>query len=310
MANNHALCYSLINESNPGTAKINKKEGIIISIKNIIPEALLASAPYDLCSDTRKPIPTTKRKQKFLTAKNMPNQTRDRYNEYDIEMQNKKAKNYQKIQPSSIICFETITKESLKAAQELQKKLNKTIPIELIDRKELAKNEMKKIQTALNNFKQNQEIDETLIKEIITRFQNVRNAHISSDISQEIIGENAPFNIKNLDKILKDCLNDITKNKKKSLKKLEAITKIIIEERQKPHLLETLEQKEKWIGISKEIDKELEKLKQNQQNQIETETKSKIKLAKLESTKEKLKIFKIELKTLETKPKKEQTTRR
>ena len=299
MTKNHALCYSLINQSNPGTAKINKRKGIMLSVKNIIPESLLASAPYDLCSNTKKPVTTTKREQKFYTTKNMPNQTRDRYSEYDIEIQDAKiTQKYQKIQPASIICFEEIDEESLKAAQELQKMLNKTIPIELIDRRLLAKNEMKEIQKTQARFKTEKEINPNEIKEIITRFQNVRNAHISSNISKEIIGKDAPFNIENLNKILKDCLTNIKENKEKSIKPLEEIKQIIEEERQKPHLLEAKEEKEKWIGISKEIDEEIEKIKQTHEKEIEAEIKLKIKLAKLASTKDKLKAFGIELETL------------
>lgn len=299
MTKNHALCYSLINQSNPGTAKINKRKGVMIAVKSIIPESLLASAPYDLCANTKKPVTTTKREQKFYTTKNMPNQTRDRYSEYDIEIQDAKiTQKYQKIQPASIICFEEIDEESLKAAQELQKMLNKTIPIELIDRRLLAKNEMKEIKKAQARFKTEKEIKPNEIKEIITRFQNVRNAHISSNISKEIIGKDAPFNIKNLNKILKDCLTNIKENKEKSIKPLEEIKQIIEEERQKPHLLETKEEKEKWIGISKEIDEEIEKIKQTHEKQIEDEIKLKIKLAKLVSTKEKLKAFGIELENL------------
>lgn len=299
MTKNHALCYSLINQSNPGTAKINKRKGVMIAVKSITPESLLASAPYDLCANTKKPVTTTKREQKFYTTKNMPNQTRDRYSEYDIEIQDAKiTQKYQKIQPASIICFEEIDEESLKAAQELQKMLNKTIPIELIDRRLLAKNEMKEIKKAQARFKTEKEIKPNEIKEIITRFQNVRNAHISSNISKEIIGKDAPFNIENLNKILKDCLTDIKENKEKSIKPLEEIKQIIEEERQKPHLLETKEEKEKWIGISKEIDEEIEKIKQTHEKQIENEIKLKIKLAKLVSTKEKLKAFGIELENL------------
>lgn len=303
MTKNHALCYSLINQSNPGTAKINKRKGVMISVKNIIPESLLASAPYDLCANTKKPVTTTKREQKFYTTKNMSNQTRDRYSEYDIEIQDGKTpQKYQKIQPASIICFEEIDEESLKAAQELQKMLNKTIPIELIDRRLLAKNEMKEIKKAQARFKKGKEINPNEIKEIITRFQNVRNAHISSDISKEIIGKDAPFNIENLNKILKDCLTDIKENKEKSIKPLEDIKQIIEEERQKPYLLEAKEEKEKWIGISKEIDEEIDeeinKIKQTYENQIENEIKLKIKLAKLASTKDKLKVFGIELENL------------
>ena len=87
MASNHALCYSLINQSNPGTAMISGKTGVIISIDGFSPEAVSAEAPYDLCSDNRQNTVFTWRQQRFFSAQNMPNQTRGMYSEYDIEIQ-------------------------------------------------------------------------------------------------------------------------------------------------------------------------------------------------------------------------------
>lgn len=190
MANNHALCFSFINQSNPGTAMIDGKKGIIVSTNGFSPESISAAAPYDLCSDNRKNTVFTGRQQRFFSSKDMPNQTRGLYSEYDIEIQDILSKDgqYKKIQPSSIICFEEVDEDSIKAAIELGKKLGYPVPIELIDRRELAKNEMIHIIDALNKFKTSEEVDTALVEEIVTRFCNVRNAHKFSDLSNELLG--------------------------------------------------------------------------------------------------------------------------
>lgn len=190
MANNHALCFSFINQSNPGTAMIDDKKGIIVSINGFSPESISAAAPYDLCSDNRKNTVFTGRQQRFFSSKDMPNQIRGLYSEYDIEIQDILAKDgqYKKIQPSSIICFEEVDEDSIKAAIELGKKLGYPVPIELIDRRELAKNEMIHIMDALNKFKTSEEVDTSLVEEIVTRFCNVRNAHRFSSLSNELLG--------------------------------------------------------------------------------------------------------------------------
>lgn len=274
MASNHALCYSLINQSNPGTAMINDKNGIIISIDGFSTESILAEAPYDLSSDNRHNTIFTLRQQRFFSAQNMPNQTRGMYSEYDIEIQDvlSGSEKYKKIQPATIICFEEIDKDSIKAAIELGKKLGHPVPIELIDRRQLAKNEMKLIIEALNSFKSGSSIEPTLVNEIITRFNNVRNAHRFSKLSDELLGENkknenkdAPFNIEHLNQILKECLENIEQRIRNGqvqdgLKALEIIKMIIFEERQKSFLMPTMYEKQLWTGIDMNIDYTLDEL--------------------------------------------------
>ena len=274
MASNHALCYSLINQSNPGTAMISGKTGVIISIDGFSPESVSAEAPYDLCSDNRENTVFTWRQQRYFSAKNMPNQTRGNYSEYDIEIQDvlSGSNKYQKIQPASIICFEEVDEDSIRAAIELSKKLGYPVPIELIDRRELAQTEMMHIIEALNNFKTSETINPTLVGEIITRFNNVRNAHRFSDLSDELLGENknnentdAPFNIEHLNQILKECLVSVEQKIRsgkveEGLDALKSIRKIISDERQKSFLMPTMYEKQLWTGIDMDIDYTIDEL--------------------------------------------------
>ena len=245
MANNHALCFSLINQSNPGTALTYQRTGIIVSIDKFSYDSISAAAPYDLFSDNRRNTVITRKPQKFFSAQNMPNQTRDRYSEYDIEIQDvlSESNKYQKIQPASIICFENVDEDSIRAAIELGKKLGHPVPIDLIDRRNLAKNEMMKIVDAFNKFKSSETIDSKLIEEIITRFNNVRNAHRFSDLSNELLGEKnnnkeAPFNKEHLNQILNECLFNVEQRIRngqvqEGLKALEDIKMTIQNERLK-----------------------------------------------------------------------------
>ena len=274
MANNHALCYSLINQSNPGTALIHDKTGVIISINRFSPESLSAAAPYDLCSDNRHNTVQTMRQQRFFSTKNMQDQVRGMYSEYDIELQDisSDSKQYQKIQPATIICFEEIDEDSINASIELSKRLGYNVPIELIDRRKLANEEMIKINSSLEQFKTGQNIDTSLVKTIITSFNNVRNAHRYSNLSDEIIGENAdvenkeaPFNCIHLNQIIKDCLQNIEQRIRngqvqEGLKALENIKNIINDERQKSFLMPTMYEKQLWTGIDLDIDYILDNL--------------------------------------------------
>ncbi len=282
MASNHALCYSLINQSNPGTAMIKGKTGVIISIDGFSPESISAEAPYDLCSDNRQNTIFTWRQQRFFSTQNMPDQTRGNYSEYDIEIQDVLSgiEQYKKIQPATIICFEEVDEDSIRAAIELGKKLGHPVPIELIDRRELAKNEMKQITEALNKFRTSEIIDPSLVGEIITRFNNVRNAHRFSDLSDELLGENkqnenkdAPFNIEHLNQMLKECLVNVEQRIRngqvqEGLEALESIKIAIFKERQKSFLMPTMYEKQLWTGIDMDIDYTLNELQRTYDKQM------------------------------------------
>lgn len=282
MASNHALCFSLINQSNPGTAKINGKTGVIISIDGFSPESISAAAPYDLCSDNRQNTIITWRQQRFFSAKNMPNQTRGNYSEYDIEIQDvlSGSEQYKKIQPATIICYEEVDEDSIRAAIELGKKLGHPVTIELKDRRKLAKNEMVQITKAFNKFKTGETISPALVGEIITRFNNVRNAHRFSNLSDELLGENkqnenkdAPFNILHLNQMLKECLANVEQRIRngqvqEGLEALESIKTSIFEERQKSFLMPTMYEKQLWTGIDIDVDYALDELQRTYGKQI------------------------------------------
>lgn len=185
---NHALCYSYINESNPGV--VDDKGKIIISINDFDSESLMEMSNEDMKSTTFVPS-LISYGATYYTPDNLANNTRKGYSELVIELQDINKEKYQKIQPSSIICFEKVDDASIKASIELSEKLNRIIPIELIDRRKLALKEMEKIKEDYDEFVLAGSKDINLVKDIITRFHNVRNAHLNSSLKESILGEDS-----------------------------------------------------------------------------------------------------------------------
>jgi len=278
MAANHALCYSQINESNPGTALIysegSVKEGIMISIEGFAPEALVAAAAYDLNSDSRMNTTRTGRQQRCYTSKNMPNQTRSRYSEYDIELQDMSegVQGYQKIQPASIVCFETVDEASIQAAIDLSERLGRTVPIELIDRRELAQTQHEEIEELFEQFRTGETLQPELVEQMITKFNNVRNAHMDSSLRDEILGEYpqkenlaAPFHKAHLNELLTQCIavaNQRIKsgNVQEGLETIAQIKEYIHAEREKQILMPSMYEKQFMTGIDITIDQQLDRI--------------------------------------------------
>lgn len=275
MANNHALCYSLINESNPGTAMMGDKRGIIISIRDFDAEAVTAVAPYDLQSDSRENTTKTYRDNMFFCTNNLPDMTRCNYSEIDIELQDvsQGTTEYKKIQPSSIICFEEVDEDSIKAAIELSKKLGRTIPIELIDRRELANRQRAEIDALFEHFKNSEKLQPELVHQIINEFGKARNAFRVSSLSKELVGEkyekgkdepiscdeNAIFCRVHLNRMLMECLDTVKRRiengeLEEGIKTIEQIKQFIKTERDKNLLMPTMYDKFIMTAIDLDID--------------------------------------------------------
>ena len=275
MAERHALCYSYITEENIGTAQRDNTKKLMISIKDFNEQAIVAMAPYDICSDNNEIGTYAGRPEKYYTAKKLPDYTRGLYSEVDIEIQDtsKETGEYKKIQPASIICFEEVDPESIQAAISLSEKSGRKIPIELIDRRELAKVQRDQIDKLLEKFKTEKTIQPELIEQIITKFNNVRNAHFTSDLFQELVGEgtgkfanpDAIFNNVHLNEILHDTIETVKKqiqegNREEGLKALKQIKQSINAEREKYELLPSMYEKQMMAGISLDIDYSIDEI--------------------------------------------------
>ena len=211
LSDNHALCYSYINQSNPGVANY-KKSKIIVAINDFDNESLIEMSSEDMKSTTFVPG-TISFGAKYYLPDNLANNTRNRYSELIIELQDIKKETYQKIQPSSVICFKKVDEASRKASIELSEKLGKIVPIELIDRRKLAIKEMAKIKKDYDAFINEGKKDISLVKNIIIRFHNVRNAHQTSTLKEYILGEDAKNKVIDSNALFsKDKINFILKD--------------------------------------------------------------------------------------------------
>lgn len=195
---NHALCFSLINQSNPATAASDKRTGIIISFKDFPAEALLSAAPYDVHSATNSNTISFIKPPKFYTTKNMADNTRNLYSEYNIEVSDALG---EKIPIDSIICFEQVDQASINASIELSKKYGRVIPVELIDRGKLAEVEFELITKSFKLFMDSDLIEIGAFENVITKFLNIRNALKGTKLENKICNE-GNFSENNLDRMV------------------------------------------------------------------------------------------------------------
>ncbi len=279
MAENHALCYSLINEKNPGTALIYDNDGmlrngVIVSIENFDAEAVTAEAPHDLNSYSGSNTTITERQQIFYLTNNMPDNTRGNYSEFVVEVQDVSGNSskYKKIQPASIICFEEADENSINAAIDLSKKLGRVIPIEIIDRRELAKVQHDEITDLLDKFKTSEQLHPEYVEQIITKFNNVRNAHRNSSLRDELLGErpgyeneDAPFNKSNLNHIISECIEVaqqkiVDGKKQEGLDAIESIKAHVTEEIKKQETLPTMYEKQLRSGIDISVYQQIDRV--------------------------------------------------
>jgi len=271
MANTHALCFSNISNNFFGMAlkedKNIKNTSVIISVNGFSESGITAAAPYDLNSNSKFKMSTeTGRKKRFYTFENLLNNACSLYTEINIEIQDINEEEYKKIQPASIICFDEINEESKKAAIELSRKLGRKIPIELIDRRELAKEADSKIQELFNEYKNEEKLKPEIIGEIINKFEQMKNSLSHSKWADEYVNEeDAIFNPKKLNKILEEAV-EIAFNKiqagdvEEGLNAINLIQKYIKEEREKNFLQIDNYNKYYITGIDCNIDYKIDEI--------------------------------------------------
>lgn len=171
---NHILCTSYIGNSNMCYAKPPKKEKrqeqakVIFGFSNISKNAVLMAAPYDIGSDTTTmKSDSSYHLSSFRTAENMIRDTRWAHNEICVErrLENQKDTN---IQPDYIVCFDEINEESKKVAKDFG------VSIVLIDTKQVAMNESKKIDELFAKFYKTK--NPSTIADIINLYQTNLNS--------------------------------------------------------------------------------------------------------------------------------------
>lgn len=201
---NHIICTSYISNSNlclkrPMENEKNKEKNIIFGFKNFNKNSVLMGAPYDIGSATED---SSSDKSAFLSsfrmAKNMPKQTKWLHNEICLERRiiDNKRNN---IEPDYIVCIDEVDEDSLKVAKDFN------IPIVLMETKEIAKEESKKIDELFDKFYK--EKNPQYLSEIINRYQT--NLCSYQNYKSDILNEY--FSQENMKKKINELISSIDK---------------------------------------------------------------------------------------------------
>ena len=179
--------------------KDEEKTNIVLGFSDIGINSIQMANIADIAVETSN-IESQKayRHYTFRSADNLSNCTRLIHNEVDIErrLEENKTSN---IKPSYVICFDEITEESKKVADDFG------IPIVFISYDEIAKQESAKLKETINNYKKSK--DYRLIKEIIVQYLN--NLTSLSFTRKDLVEQY--FNQTEMTQTIDDIISDLIK---------------------------------------------------------------------------------------------------
>ena len=197
---NHILCTSYISNSNLCFARpMENEKKIILGFKNFNENSVLMGAPYDIGSATEDfSSDKSAYLSSFRMAKNMPKHTKWSHNEICLERRiiDNKRNN---IEPDYIVCIDEVDEDSLKVAKDFN------IPIVLMETKEIAKKESKKIDELFDKFYK--EKNSKYLSEIVNRYQT--NLCSYKNYKSDILNEY--FSQENMKKKINELISSIDK---------------------------------------------------------------------------------------------------
>ncbi len=241
----HGCCCSYVGESNLGTAEVKY---CCFGFTNYEDGALLMSAPYDLCSMSTKDsynVQATYSSQ-FLFPDDILNYTRHTHNETVWERRNfNENDQLKKKQPSYIVYFvndfeDRINNVESKRQWESVKKAavnfainNKALPIMVVEREKIAKNQRDKIQQKIVEFKRTHNKD--LISDVVVSFENnyAGNRKFHSDIIEKYFPQNIETANFVINEIIEDIQNLIVINRDKAYECILELEKVLLKEEEK-----------------------------------------------------------------------------
>ena len=145
---NHASCYSLYTDMNPGIVASGKdKHAVIISIDNFDPSSITVISNSD-CATSNMTNITNSSNVKYYTGSNLPNVTRDGYSEIDVE----NFYNGKRTEVTSLLCYGKVNEETIEAAKELSKEYGRIINIEVVDEQKLIEHSLEYIKNEMLAF--------------------------------------------------------------------------------------------------------------------------------------------------------------
>lgn len=184
LINSHGFCCSYLTNDNLGTARICHA---CLGFTDFDPEALLLSAPYDICSSRVNKKFNTSREEdtQFCTPRGMVDNTRHTHNEVVWERRNLSLQEEFKKKPSYVVFFckdfnnldneeALIYNSTIKAAIQLGKK-EQPLPVIVIERTKIAAQQKNNLNNLLGELMANYKPG--IAKEIITKFISNRVAN-------------------------------------------------------------------------------------------------------------------------------------
>ena len=151
---NHGICCSYITDSKIGTANVRSK-GVLLGFSGFSDESIQRMGPYDIYSRNDDIGSSSGKQPLFVPAQNVSTNTVNVYNEFVIErteLRDSAIAGYNNIQPDYVIVLEEWNDELKQNALKAAFDFNPPLKVVYIDRKKVATNAAKKIDTILDSF--------------------------------------------------------------------------------------------------------------------------------------------------------------
>ena len=205
---NHGICCSLIANDYLGTATIND---VLLGFNDISDSSLVTAAPYDIYSINNGINITSMKKSKFLSPRELINNTRHGHNELGIERremrQSKIIEGQINLQPTYVVVFDEMTPELKAKAIKCAEDFN--IPIVYINKEKVINNELATIDKMIEELRSEIDISRKieLFSEIYQRYENNRCGLAHDEKYQEL------FSIGKIQSVLDEIVEKIKNDK-------------------------------------------------------------------------------------------------
>ena len=173
---NHGICCGLISNSYMGFPP-NNGNGVILGFDSFSEKSLSASAPYDLGTSNDDYQIYTNAPNRYMTADDMINSSRGKYNEQTIERRELRGdgdKLDSKLQPSYVIISDDMIENVKDNAYKCAAQMN--IPVVYLDKKKIGEKESEYINKRIKELKtvSNENERMAILKDILTVHENNR----------------------------------------------------------------------------------------------------------------------------------------
>ena len=209
---NHGICCSIIANDYLGTAAI---KDVLLGFNDISDLSLVKSAPYDLYTSNDGINIKAGKKVKFLSPRNIINNTRHAHNEQSIERRELRNdlinQGIINLQPSYVVVFsdmdDELRQKAIKCAEDFD------IPIVYVDRQKVVQNEVRKLDAMIGQCRAIKDISSKidLFSEIYLKHENNRCGLVYCDDTLK----NA-FNTSKVEVLLNEIINQMIEEKNKT----------------------------------------------------------------------------------------------